>query len=413
MDVKIIELKNGIRVMYRAVPTTRLAFCGIVVDVGGRDETPEQCGMAHFIEHMVFKGTRKRKAFHILSHIDSVGGELNAFTTKEKTTVHATVTKEHVGRAFDLLGDIALHSNFPAAEIEKEKTVIAEEIDMYRDDPEEAVFEDFDALVYPAHPLGRPIVGYKDTLRNFSQQKLKTYVGAGWQPRNMIFSVVGNVTEAEVTRLAQKYFGQAAMRARGHKLARRTTPRASAPILRVVERPIHQSHVIIGGPAPALRAEGYFAFMLLQNHLGGPGMNSRLNLNIRERYGLTYNIQSFVQPYTDGGIWGVYAAMEPALRSRVIKLAEKELRYFCTTLVGTAALAKMKKQAIGQIVIANESLFAQMISQAKDTLDFGRPILIDEIIRSLEAVTPQQIREVANRYMHPKNLHRLTYVPKV
>lgn len=413
MEVKTIELKNGIRVLYRAVPTTRLAFCGLVVDVGGRDETLEQCGMAHFIEHMVFKGTRKRKAFHILSHIDSVGGELNAFTTKEKTTVHATITQEHLNRAFDLLSDIALNSSFPAPEIEKEKTVIAEEIDMYRDDPEEAVFEDFDALVYPNHPLGRPIVGYKHTLQRFSQQKLKAYVGTGWQPRNMIFSVVGNVQHAEVQQLAEKYFAGVGARTGGKPQAKRTVPKASKPSLRVVERPIQQSHAILGGPAPALRASGYFAFMLLQNHLGGPGMNSRLNLNIRERYGLTYNIQSFVQPYTDGGIWGVYAAMEPALRARVIKLAEKELRYFCDTLMGAAALARIKKQFIGQIIIANESLFAQMIGQAKDTLDFGAPILLDEIIRNIEAVTAQQIREVANRYMHPAHLHRLTYVPKV
>ncbi len=410
-EVKIYELKNGLRIVHRYVPTTRLVHCAMLVDAGSRDERPHEQGIAHCIEHMAFKGTTRRKAYHILNHIDGIGGELNAYTAKDKTTFHATVTADHTARAFDLLADITFHSTFPAHELEKEKVVISEEIDMYRDDPEEAIFEDFDEIVFGKHALAHPIVGRKEVVQQFSAGLLKQFVVTRYLPRQVVFGVVGNATEKQVRSLADKYLIDIEW-AKGDAAPKRTPPTDGKLKHVRIERPIQQAHLILGGRAPALGDADYYAFMLLQNFLGGPTMNNRLTMNIRERYGLAYNLQAFTTPYKDAGAWGVYAACDRASLARVRTLIEKELYAMAAAPLSAATFSRISKQYQGQAVIAFESLSGQIHGYARDLLDFDQAIPLTEVLEKIAAVTPAQMQRAARKYCQPEQLHSITYVPQ-
>lgn len=405
----MFELPSGLRVLFRPITHTRLVHCAVVIDVGSRDEQPGQVGMAHFIEHMIFKGTRKRRAFHILSRIDSVGGELNAFTTKEKTVYHATVTRDHTSRATELLQDITFHSTFPAREIEKEKGVIAEEIDMYRDDPEEAIFEDFDGMVFPAHPLGFPITGGKEDIAQFGTGSLLDFFRNNYVPQRTVFAITGDLTPNQVKRLAERQFAE--LTANTDRPAR-VAPAPYQVQHLTAEKPISQAHVVLGGRGYPLHHEHHIAASLLMNLLGGPSSNSRLNLNIRERYGLAYNVQTFYQPYVDSGLWGVYAGTESRNLGRVLRLVEGELTNLRSKPLSTAALAKAQKQFLGQLIIGQESPFAMLMAQAKDVLDFERVTPLDEVVRQVEALTAIQLQGVAQELFAPDQLSCLRFVPE-
>ncbi len=293
-DFVVGTLPNGLRWIHQQVasPTGHI---GILLPVGSRDEAPEEEGLAHFIEHLLFKGTTRRKAYHILSRIEDVGGELNAYTGKEDTTLYASFLVPHYGRSMELLFDILQNARFPEKEIPKEKDVILDEIDSYRDSPSELIFDEFDALVYGDHPLGRNILGTEDSVPTFTREQVVNFVRTHYRPEQAVLSSVGGISAKQFERMALKY-------AASWTVDGPVASRLAAPAARVASehRPmdIHQSHLVLGGEGMHVHHDDLTAMVLLNNLLGGPAMNSRLNLNIRERHGIAYHIESFFNPYS-------------------------------------------------------------------------------------------------------------------
>lgn len=407
METEIFELPNGLRVIYKFVPYTRTVHCGYVINAGSRDDQQGEMGMAHFIEHMIFKGTAKRKTFHILNYLESVGGEVNAYTTKEKTCLYASMVAEHFERATELLTDITFNSVFPDKEIVKEKQVIAEEIDMYRNSPDEAIFEDFDDLIFPEHALGHPILGTKESIRGFTKERVRAHIGRAFIQDQVVFSIVGNVSRKRVQRIIDKYLAPQDVPGGERKLS------SPSDLIVVPEQKVSidqdQAHEIVGGRSYAMRKEHYVPFLVLNNILGGPAMNTRLNLNIREKHGLSYNIYSFYIPYQDSGIWGIYYACERQNLKRIRRLVQKELRQLREHPLGVLSLSQAKKQLVGQLTLSSESLLSQMLGMAKDLLDFGKITPFSSYIEQIEAVTAPQLMEAASDIFPEERLSRLTY----
>ncbi|MEO1382184.1 MAG: pitrilysin family protein [Bacteroidota bacterium] len=406
MDTKIFELQNGLRVIYKHVPYTRTVHCGFIVNAGSRDDMQGEIGMAHFIEHMIFKGTVKRKTFHILNYLESVGGDVNAYTTKEKTCLYASLVSEYFDRATELLTDITFNSTFPEKEIVKEKQVISEEIDMYRNTPDEAIFEDFDEMIYPQHSLGFPILGTKKSIHQFTQNKVKDHLHRSFIKDHVVYSIVGNVSEKEVIKVIDKYLKPVQMPS-GTRT--RISPNGQMATDHVEEISSDQAHVLIGGRSYAMREELYVPFLVLNNLLGGPAMNTRLNLNIREKYGLTYNISSFYTPYIDAGMWGVYYACERKNIERIRQLVHKELKLLSDKPLGVLKISQAKKQLKGQLALGYENLLNQMLTMGKDLLDFNRVVPFDEYLSEIESVTSQQIQQTAQEIFQQQPLTTLIY----
>lgn len=407
-DLNLIELPNGIRVVHLDIPYTRAVHCAYVFDAGSRDDPADKQGLAHFIEHMIFKGTKRRKTFHVLNYLESVGGELNAYTTKEKTCIYASLASEHAERAVDLLTDIAFNATFPEKEISKERQVISEEIDIYRDAPDEAIFEDFDLQLFPEHALGAPILGFKDSIGKITRQDLEAYINTRYTQGKVMFAIAGNINEKQVQRLINKHI--APLELPSADLIRKAPP-LIAPTISEVEIPTHQAHELLGGYAQPMRHEQYHAFLLLINLLGGPAMNSRLNLNIRERHGLTYAISSFYVPYLDSGLWGIYFGCEQNNLPRVRRLVEKEMKRLADKPLGSMQLHQIKKQLIGQLVLANENPLNQLLAVSKDLLDFGKVYDFQTQLGKLEQVSAAEIQGLAQATFNPDNIFRNTFLP--
>lgn len=405
-NVRLIELPNGIRVVHQYAPHTRAVHCGYIIDTGSRDDRKDQAGMAHFVEHMTFKGTAKRKMFHVLNYLDSVGGDVNAYTTREKTCLYASLMQEYFERAAELLTDITFSSAFPEKEIEKEKLVIADEIDMYRDSPDEAIIDDFDQMIFPDHGLGAQILGTKESIRSFDQASMRGYIQRHYTARRVVFSVAGNVTPERMERVIRRHLLPLSL---PEGSLDRHAPEKPSFRERSVGTHTEQNHEVIGGRAYALRQGHYAAFSLLNNLLGGQAMNSRLNLNIRERYGLSYNIQSFYTPYIDAGIWGVYYSSDPANMERIRNLVYKELRKLWEQPLGPVALSQAKRQLIGQLTLSHEHLLNQMLGMAKDVLDFGQIIPFGQHIAEIEALTAPLLQEAAVEIFRDSPLSLITY----
>jgi predicted Zn-dependent peptidase len=408
-QINLTELPNGIRVVHLYIPHTRAAHCACIVDAGSRDDPADRKGLAHFIEHMIFKGTSRRKTFHVLNYLESVGGELNAYTTKEKTAIYASLAAEHAERAVDLLSDIVFHATFPEKEIVKERQVISEEIDIYRDAPDEAIFEDFDLQLFPEHPLGAPILGFKDSISHIGREDLRGYVDSRYSQGNVVFAIAGNVTEKQVQRLINKHLSAIKLPSADQQ---RSAPVPVLPNVMEESTPMQQAHELLGGYAPPMHDKDYHAFLLLTNLLGGPAMNSRLNLNIRERHGLTYSINSFYIPYLDSGLWGVYFGSEEKNRKRVQRLVKRELRLLREKSLGSMQLHQLKKQLTGQLILANENPVNQVMGAARDLLDFGHIYDFSTQLNKLENVTAGEIQEVAKVFFDEEKLFRNSYVPE-
>ncbi|WNJ16003.1 pitrilysin family protein [Pontibacter sp. G13] len=407
MDTKIHELPNGIRVVHKYIPYTRAVHCGFIINTGSRDDLDDQMGMAHFIEHMVFKGTAKRKTYHILNYLESVGGDLNAYTTKDKICLYASMVSDYFGRATELLTDITFHSTFPSQEIVKEKQVISEEIDMYRDMHDEAIFEDFDDMIYPEHSLGKPILGTKSSISTFTQDHLRAHLKRTFLQGNVVYGIVGNVQEREVKAVIDKYLAPLELPT-GETI--RMVPNLTQGEDRKVEISTGQCHEIIGGRAYAMRKGHYVPFLLMDNLLGGPAMNSRLNLNIREKHGLTYSISSFYRPYQDSGMWGIYFACERKNLGKIRKLVEKELKSLADKKLGILQLSQAKKQLIGQITLGYENLLNQMLGDSKDLLDWDEISPFSDYVEAVESVTAAQIQDAAQEIFRHQQVSRITYL---
>ncbi len=406
MTPEIITLPNGLRIIYIHVPYTRAVHCGFVIESGSRDDLSQEWGMSHFVEHMIFKGTRRRKTFHIVNYLEAVGGELDAYTTKEKTYLHASLVSEYFSRAVELLTDITFYSTFPEKEIVKEKRVISEEIDMYRDIPDEAIEEDFDLMIFPDHGLGHPILGTKDSIQQFTQTQLQDHIRRSFTSDRIVFGVIGNVTRREVMRVAGKFLTPLPLTT---GTAARHWPEAEQLSGRTVAFDSDQAHVLIGGRACSVRDDRHFSFMVLNNLLGGPAMNSRLTLNIREKFGLAYNIQSFYRPYSDTGMWGVYYACENASVDAIRRLVMKELKELREKPLGQVRLNQVKRQLIGQLTLGNEHLLNQMLGMASDLLTFEHVRSHQEFVQDIERLSAKDLQEAADDMFFQRPLTDITY----
>lgn len=408
-DYDLHELPNGIRVLHKQVLHTKIAHCGFLLDIGSRDENHQQLGLAHFWEHMAFKGTEKRRSFHILNRLETVGGELNAYTTKEKICFYASLLSTHFDRAFELLTDLTFHSVFPEREIEKERGVILEEMAMYHDAPEDAIVDDFDAVIFGNHALGHNILGTRQSVSSFQQQDFRQFLAEQIRTDRVIFSSVSNLPFKEVKRLADKYLAP---------LPARLGPRPRTPftayqrVEQLERKPITQAHCLIGGPAYAIEDPRRIPFFMLTNILGGPGMNSRLNLGVREKYGLVYTIDATYSPYTDTGLFGIYFGTEKKQVNRTVALVNKELKLLRDKPLGSTQLHTAKEQLMGQLAMAEESNGGLMQLLAKSTLDIGRVEPLNEIFDRIRRITAPELCELANDVLREDNLSVLQYVPE-
>ncbi len=401
-------LKNGIRLVHNRVTATKIVHCGIMLDIGSRDENPSNQGIAHFWEHMAFKGTRKRKAFHILNRLESLGGELNAFTDKEKILFFASIRDDYFERAVDLLADITFESVFPSEQIDKERHVILEEMSMYLDDPEGSLQDEFDSLVFKGHALGMNILGTEKTVRSFGRSDFRSFVKQHIDTRRIVFSVTGNVSLDESVRLAEKYMGhlpriisrQLRKKFKGYK-----------PRELTLKRPVKQSRCAIGRTSYSLMDKKRGAFYLLNNILGGPGMNSRLNLSLREKYGFVYSIGSQFVPFTDTGLFVITFGTEPTQLSKSIRLVSAELRKLRDEKMGVKQLASAKEQIMGQAAMGEESNITFMVAMARSVLDLGRVPSLEENFDRIRQTSAVDIMEMANEMFDEEKMSYLMMEP--
>ena len=307
MQYNIHTLSNGLRIIHEP-SSSKVAYCGFAVDAGTRDEAENEQGMAHFVEHLIFKGTRKRKAWHILNRMENVGGDLNAYTNKEETVIYSAFLTEHFGRALELLADIVFHSTFPQNEIEKETEVIIDEIQSYEDTPSELIFDDFEDMIFRNHPLGRNILGRPDLLKKFRSEDAMAFTSRFYQPSNMVFFVLGDFNFQKIVRQVEKLLVDLPLVTVENQ---RTIPPLYVPEQLVVHKETHQAHVMIGSRGYNAYDDKRTALYLLNNILGGPGMNSRLNVSLRERRGLVYTVESNLTSYTDTGAFCIYFGTDP------------------------------------------------------------------------------------------------------
>ena len=399
-------LSNGIRCIHKR-SNRPVSHCGLVVNAGSRDELEHEQGLAHFIEHCIFKGTRKRKTFHILSRLDSVGGEINAYTTKEETWVYASFLNQHFERALDLISDICFQSTFPEKEIEKEKDVIIDEINSYLDSPSEMIFDEFEEMVFAGHPLGRSILGTEESVKSFSRQNIFDMVGRRYRTDQMVFSSVSNLPLKEVKRLAEKYLGEI-------KTEVTTESRAkfegSKSLTKEEKKDTFQVHYILGSEAYGHTHENKMGLVLLNNYLGGPAMNSRLNLMIREKYGFGYNIESHFSPYAETGLFQIYLGTDQKFFSKSKKLILKELDVLREKKLGPTQFHSAKQQLIGQIAMSQDSGVGLMIALGKSYLLYDRVDELDQVIESIQLLTASSLLEVANEVFDKKRMSELTYL---
>ena len=405
-EYHVHTLPNGLRIIHEPLPS-RVAYCGFAVDAGTRDEGEEEQGMAHFVEHLIFKGTHKRRAWHILNRMENVGGDLNAYTNKEETVIYSAFLVEHFARAVELLADIVFHSTFPQREIEKETEVIIDEIQSYEDNPAELIFDDFEDLIFRGHPLGRNILGRPERLRTFRTEDAAAFTRRHYRPDNMVFFVSGDVDFRRVIRLAEKYAGDIPPAAPAGEA--RKAPLPYVPDRLVLDKGTAQAHVMIGGRGYDAYNPKRTALYLLNNLLGGPGMNSRLNVSLRERRGLVYNVESNLTAYTDTGTFCIYFGCDPADVRRCTRLVYRELERLRERRLTPSQLAAAKKQLIGQIGVSSDNNENNALGMAKTFLHYNRYESREAVCRRVEALTADELWEVANEMLAEDYLSVLIY----
>jgi len=398
-------LKNGIRVIHRHATST-VSHCGLIVGTGSRDEFKKESGMAHFIEHMIFKGTGRRKAYHVLSRIENFGGDLNAYTTKEETCIYASYLSPYYERSIELFADVVFNSVFPIKEMEKEKSVILDEINSYNDSPAEQIFDDFEALIFKGHPLAENILGTPETVNKFKRNDVFRFLKRNYRINNMVIASVGNISFARLIKLLEKYFEYFNS---SSQIIDREEFKNYKPQNRIDKNGSYLSHLIIGNEAYSRNNAKRFPLLLLNNILGGPALNSRLNLSLREKYGYAYSIESMYQPYSDTGVFGIYLGTDNKNIGKSIKVVKKELKLLRDHKLGTAQFSRAKKQLSGQLAIQYESRQNEMLSIAKSHL--YRPVVrsLDEFLIEIDNLTSNSLMEVANEVFDEKQLSMLIF----
>ncbi len=396
-------LPNGIRGIHRQVRST-VAHCALVIDAGSRDERPGQYGLAHFAEHAFFKGTRKRRAWQVNCRLENLGGELNAFTTKEDTTIHATTLRGDFAKAAELIADVAFRSTYPERELEREKEVIADEINTYKDSPADLIYDTFEDLLFEGSELGHNILGRKAALMRYDGDAIRAFTARTHTTDRMVFSSIGSFPVATAQAVASRYFAEQPATVRTF---RRTTPEQCAAFEKVVSKHTHQTHCIIGSRAYGIDDARRLPLALLVNLLGGPCANSLLNVVVREKHGLSYNIEASYTPYGDTGIAAIYFSSDHANADRCVELIEEELHRLRTTPLTARRLSMAKKQFIAQLAISGESNESYMLGAGKSLLTHDRVDTMEEVYAKIRALTATELTDVAQEVFAQRS--RLMY----
>lgn len=413
MKYNTFTLANGLRVI-QLPSDSPVVYCGYQMDAGSRDELPGDEGLAHFCEHTTFKGTRRRRAYQILNCLESVGGELNAYTNKEDTVYYAAILRHDVPRAVDLLTDMVFHSTYPQAEIDKEVEVICDEIESYNDSPAELIFDEFENQVFQGHPLGHNILGSSDRVRQFTTADALRFTGRLYRPDTAVFFMYGGGDRpARLRALLEKAFAREPLRcvARPEAPSLAMTPQDDplAGSSTLVDRGTHQAHVVVGCRAYGRGDHRRHALYLLNNILGGPGMNARLNVSLRERNGLVYTVESSMACYDDTGLWCTYLGCDPKDVRRCLRLLRRELDRLADRLLTPRQLHAAKKQLLGQIGVASDQRESFALSFGKNFLHGHVETRPEDIQAHVEAVSAEEVRQVAGELFAPVHLQRLVY----
>ena len=412
MSISTHTLPCGLRIIC-APGQTDVVYCGIAIDGGTRHELDSESGMAHFTEHMSFKGTHRRSSRQIISTMESVGGDMNAFTGKEETVYYCTFLKQHIARAVDLLLDITLGSTYPQDQMNKEVEVVIDEIESYCDQPADLIYDEFEGLVFPGHPLGRSILGDAERLRQYRSDDMQQYARRLYRPERMVLYVMGNVRPERVIRLAE----QAVARYDLPPSVMLSALMASAPQGQALPQPpiirrkdTHQTHVIVGAQSFGGNDPRHLHMYFLSNILGGPAMSSRLNMALRERNGLVYTVESSHATYTDAGMWCVYFGCDNADARRCLRLVDKELQRLTDAPMSQRALDAARRQLKGQIGVSYDNFENVAIGMAKRYLHYGKVQTQEELFARLDRLTPEDLQKTAQEVFAPEKRLTLEYV---
>lgn len=395
----LFTLANGLRVAYLRKPGN-VAYCGLAINAGSRDDG-NLFGLAHFVEHTIFKGTKKRKAWHILNRMERIGGELNAYTTKEETLIYSVFPSGNMPRAMELISDLVCGSIFPDRELEKEKDVVIEEIQSYRDSPSEAIFDDFEDLIFAGSPLGHNILGDESTLEGIMSQHCMEYIKNLYVPENMVLFAVDSIPAERFQKLAEQFFSHM-----NHPLNRperqKITTVERFDIVKDFET--HQCHTIIGTQTFGMHDADKYPLLLLNNILGGPGMNSTLNVSIRERRGYAYTVESSVTLLPDCGLFTIYFGSDERHAAKCVRLAEQELTRIAEHGLSANALNAAKKQYTGQLIVSSENPESKALSLGKEILYYNRMLTVGEIVKHINAVSNDDIRRIGEMLLEGRSI---------
>lgn len=408
MPHDIIRLQNGLRLIHKE-SNSPISHFGLLVNAGTRDEADDQVGLAHFVEHTIFKGTKKRTAYRVISRMEDVGGDLNASTSKEETCFHSSFLSADYPRAVELLADIFFGATFPDKEVEKEKSVVFEEINYYKDTPSEQIFDDFEELVFQNHPLGKNILGKKSDVKKIKRASILDFIAHNYTLNNVVLASVGQISTKKLVKLCERYFGATPV----PQLERTRTPFvAYRPTYKEVKKSIAQTNVVMGNVAYSVKEDKRVPFLLLNNILGGQGMNTRLNMSVREKKGLAYTVESYYTAFSDTGLFSIYFGCDAHNRDRCFDLIYKELQLMREKKMGTMQLYYAKKQLIGQLALANEAKLSEMLALGHTALFYDEVDTFEESLDEIRNITAEQLLEVANEIFVPEQFSTLVFNPR-
>lgn len=385
-------LPNGLRVVHVPALSGGVTYCGLAVNAGSRDDAPDLLGLAHFVEHTLFKGTTHRRAWHIINRMEAVGGELNAYTTKETTAIYSVTPDDYLERATELIADLVMNSVFPENQIEREREVVMDEAASYRDTPSEAIYDDFEDRLFAGSDLGHNILGVENHLKRITSQDCSRYLHSLYVPSNMVYFVCGSCKPEKAERLALRYFG--AMN-QSYQWAAREVPREVEPFSITQELGLHQCHTLIGSRLFSLHDSRRYAMALLSNMLGGPGMNSKLNIELRERRGMVYTVESNISLMSDCGMMQIYFGCDECHRLPAERIVARVIDQLCSKPLSQRALDNAKRQYAGQLLVASASAEARALSAARSLLMRGKVESDTELLSHIQAVTANDIMDAA------------------
>ncbi len=411
MTIITSELNSGIKYVFRKI-SSPVAYCALSIKAGTRDELPGINGIAHLTEHMLFKGTTSRGARRINNFLESLGGELNAYTTKEETVIHATVLKEDVAKAVELLSDLAFNSLFPEKELAKEKEIVLDEISSYKDTPSEQIFDDFDEYLFDGHPLSMPILGKPKSVKKITTENIREFTDSYYRPANMSFCIVADMLPERGAKLVEKHFGKKINN--GHApngLRKSELPLlpSSNPGIKSITRKTYQVHCVTGSRAYSMYNDMRLPLALLTNILGGPALNSRLNQSLREKHALAYTVDASYTPYTDTGLFTIYFGSDKSNLEKCREVVNKEINLLKERELSPATLKAAKKQLLGQLAISTDNAESQCLSLGKSLLFYGKVEPIEVIREKIASIEASQIHRAANEILNTESMFTLIY----